>query len=154
MKKRWSIPTALAALVLAAPGVGMAAETLKPEVKIDATEAFEGTRVAFKVGGRYANATLSITGPANYHAIAHNQSTLPTISLKKHGKLVDGIFSYTLTAVVAGDEQEVLNPGLDNGRGDFPKVLPILAVASGRFCLKDGKIVSVPYGDQGEDNDR
>ncbi|MEZ5812094.1 MAG: hypothetical protein R3D45_11845 [Rhizobiaceae bacterium] len=154
MKKRWSIPTALATLALAAPGVGMAAETLKPEVKIEATEVFDGTRVAFKPGGRYANAHLVITGPANYQAEAFNRSTLPTIALTKFGKLVDGIFSYHMTAVLADAEQEVLNPGLDNGRGDFPKVLPIVAVASGRFCLKDGKIVPVPYGDQGEDNDR
>ncbi len=143
MKKHWpSIGAAASAALLLLPGIALAEQTVTREQPILASEQFEGTRVSFKPGARYSNATLIITGPADYQAEVFNRSTLPSLDLRKYGKVVDGYFRYQLTA--ATDQKvEILNPGLNNGRDDIPGAKMLGANLSGVFCVKDGVIVKV-----------
>lgn len=140
MTKRWLTIGVLAGAALLLPGIAQAGQTIIKEVRIAASEQFEGTRVAFKAGGKYENATLIITGPAEYQAEIFNRSSLPSIQLDKYGKVVDGIFHYQLTAAISGSRIEILNPGLNNGRDDIPGAKMAGAQLSGTFCVKDGKI--------------
>ncbi|MEX0343966.1 MAG: hypothetical protein AB3N20_03520 [Rhizobiaceae bacterium] len=143
MMKRWITLCAISGALLL-PGIAQAGQTAIKEEKIVATEVFEGLRVAFKPGAKYANATLIITGPADYQAEVFNKSTLPSINLEKYGKVVDGNFRYQLIAST-GKKIEILNPGLNNGRDDIPGSKLAGAQLSGIFCVKNGKIV--PFED-------
>lgn len=143
MMKRWISLCALSGALLL-PGMALAEQSVVKEVKISASEQFEGLRVAFKPGAKYSNATLIITGPAEYQAEVFNKSTLPSLDLQKYGKVVDGNFRYQLIA--ATDKRiEILNPGLNNGRDDIPGSKMVGAQLSGVFCVKNGKIV--PFED-------
>ena len=142
MKKQWLSCWLVAGTGLLLPGMAHAEQTVVKEQSIVASELFEGTRVAFKAGARYSNATLIITGPADYQAEVFNRATLPSLDLQKYGKVVDGYFRYQLIA--ATDQKvEILNPGLNNGRDDIPGAKMLGAQLSGVFCVKDGVIAKV-----------
>ena len=149
MMKHWLSIGAITGAALLLPDIAFAEQTVIKEEPIAATELFEGTRVAFKPGAKYSNATLIVTGPADYQAEVFNRASLPSLDLRKYGKLVDGYFHYQLTA--ATDKKvEILNPGLNNGRDDIPGTKMLGANLSGVFCVKDGVIVKVDNIPEGE----
>ncbi len=135
---------ALACAALMLPAIAHGGQTIVKEERLAASEAFEGTRLAFKPRGKYSNATLIVTGPAEYYAEIYNPSSLPSLNLEKYGKVVDGFFSYQLIA--ATDKKiEILNPGLNNGRDDIPGAKRVGVQLSGTFCIKNGVIA--PFED-------
>lgn len=154
MRIIWSLMAALG-VAATGPGIANAEQTFEEARPIIAKEVFKGTQIAFEPGGKYFNSMLIITGPRNYQAEVFVRDSLPQISLSKFGKLTDGIYSYHMTAATP-EFIEIINPGLNNGRGDIPganragkgyrqtanaKRMSISAELSGIFCVKDGVIV-------------
>ncbi len=143
MKLSLSALAALAGVALVSPGTSLALEEFTPEVPIDAKEKFDGTLVSFRAGEtgeRYRNVTLIITGPRDYQAEVFSRDSLPSIPLENFGKLVDGVINYHMTAATK-ETLEIINPGLNNGRDGNSRPRTVGAQLSGRFCIKDGRIV-------------
>lgn len=139
MKIPWPALGALAGIALILPGSSSAFETITREKPIAATQVFGGTTVAFKPGGIYKNVTLIVTGPADYQAEVFKKDGIPSISLERFGKAIDGTFSYHMTAATT-EISQIINPGLNNGRDDIPGTKAVGAALSGQFCIKNGVI--------------
>src|ERR1044072_960993 len=78
-----------------------------------AAEAFSGTVVAFQPQGQYANMTLRVTGPQEFHASATFPGGSPAVDLAKYGAVYDGSYNYHLTGPTG---ENILSSGRSEGR--------------------------------------
>jgi len=131
--KKSSILGVLACLACGLPTAGLA-QDLKAEQR------FDGTTVAFTVPSNLANLSLSVAGPADFHASASARSGSPTIDLRRFGAVEDGAYTYQLSASTA--EKVKTRADLDNGRGNKEAGLTSVAT-SGAFFVRNGAIVPV-----------
>lgn len=123
-----------AGLVLGLTGTSLANDLL-------ATEQFTGTIVAFQTQRNYANMTLRVTGPNEYHASLSYPSGMPVLDLSRLGNVYDGLYNYHLTGT-AGDV--ILGSGRNDGRpakDTSPYKLKTVS-KSGSFSIQGGAIVS------------
>ena len=98
-----------------------------------------GSRLGFLVKPKLANATLSISGPNNFHASTFSKDGALAIDLKQFGPLDDGIYNYQLTA--SGGTMVTVRTPLNNGRDKEPKQQHVGVSMSGTFQVKGGEIV-------------
>ena len=99
-----------------------------------------GTSVGFLLKSPLSNATLSVSGPDEFHASAFSKSGAVAIDLAKLGALEDGTYNYQVTA--ATDQPAKVRTPLDNGREPAAEIGRRQSVAmSGTFVVKGGKIV-------------
>jgi len=97
-----------------------------------------GSKLALLLKPGLANATLSITGPNDFHASTQSKSGSIAIDLAQFGPLEDGSYDYQLTA--SSGEKAVVRTHLDNWRDK--EIEPMKGVAlSGTFNVIGGKIV-------------
>lgn len=102
---------------------------------------FVGERVAFNIQGRYTNYVLTISGPEGYRARAEGARSAPTIRLADHGEVVDGLYTYQLTA--ATDRVDQTQARVDqrtNGREPGSGTPMVGASMSGNFRVEEGRI--------------
>jgi hypothetical protein len=123
-----------AGLVLGLSGASFANDLL-------ATEQFSGATITFQPQANYANLTLRVTGPNDYHASAAFPGGIPSIDLTRFGAVADGSYNYNLTGTTG---ETILNSGRDEGRpGKSTSPYQLKAVSkSGSFTIKGGAIVS------------
>jgi hypothetical protein len=99
-----------------------------------------GTSLGFLLNGSLSNATLSVSGPDDFHASAYSKSGAVAIDLGKLGALDDGTYQYQITA--ATDQPAKVRTPLNNGRDAEAETAQRRGVAmSGTFMVKNGKIV-------------
>ena len=105
-----------------------------------AAEQHAGSKLEFRLKPTYANATLSVAGPNNFHASTFSKGGAAAIDLSQFGRLDDGAYNYHLTAS-SGQTVAVKMP-LDNGR-DRPSAArqPVGVSMSGIFHVRGGQIV-------------
>lgn len=106
---------------------------------LPATEQFSGTKIGFQLKDGYASVRLSVSGPKDFHASVFARSGVPTIDLRKYGKVEDGPYVYELTAATA--EKMEARTKLDDGRGAGARTAYRGVATSGTFMVKDGAIV-------------
>jgi hypothetical protein len=125
----------LAALLVAGySSVCLAADDMVAEQQI------AGSTLMFKLKPALANATLSVTGPNNFHTSTFSKAGALAIDLSESGPLMDGSYDYQLTA--SGAETVTDRTPLDNGRGKQDKAArPVSLAASGTFRVRGGAIV-------------
>jgi len=105
-----------------------------------AAEQHAGSKLEFRLKPSFANATLSVVGPNNFHASTFSKSGAAAIDLSQFGRLDDGTYNYQLTA--SGGETVAVKMQLDNGRDKPPAARQPVGVAmSGTFHVKGGQIV-------------
>ena len=97
-----------------------------------------GSSFGFQLDPAYANATLSISGPNNFHASNYSKGGSLGIDLSQFGALADGIYNYQLTA--AGPETVAVSTSLDNGRAKPAATQSVGVAWSGTFQVKNGTI--------------
>ena len=123
-----------AGVVLGLSGTSLANDLL-------AAEQFTGTIVAFQPQRAYANMTLRVTGPNQYHASVSYPGGMPGLDLSRFGVVYDGTYNYHLTGT-AGDV--ILSSGRNDGRAPnntSPYKLKTVS-KSGAFSIQGGAIVS------------
>ena len=98
-----------------------------------------GNTFGFQLDPAYANATLSISGPNNFHASNYSKGGSLGIDLSQFGALSDGIYNYQLTA--GGPETVAVNTSLDNGRAKPAATQSVGVAWSGTFQVKGGTII-------------
>ena len=117
---------------------------------IVAAEQAAGSRLGVLLKPAFANATLSVSGPNDFHASISSKGGAVAIDLSQFGALDDGTYNYQVTA--SSGEKATVRTRLDNGRDH--EVVPMKSVAmSGTFNIKGGKIVK-PDPTVREDNRR
>jgi hypothetical protein len=123
-----------AGLVLGLSGASFANDLL-------ATEQFSGATITFQPQANYANLTLRVTGPNNYHASAAFPGGVASIDLTRYGTVADGPYSYNLTGTAG---EVVLASGRDEGRpAKSTSAYELKSLSkSGSFTIKGGAIVS------------
>ena len=106
-----------------------------------ATEQFSGNTISFQPQANYANLTLRVTGPNDYHASAAFPGGVPAIDLTRFGAVADGAYNYHLTGTTG---ETILSSGRDEGRpakSTSPYQLKPVS-KSGSFTITGGAIVS------------
>jgi hypothetical protein len=99
-----------------------------------------GAKIAFLLKDNYSNATLTITGPGDFHAQTSTKGGALALDLRQFGGVDDGTFTYQITA--ATDEKTKVRTTLDNGRSSRePTEVPKGATLSGTFLIVRGEIV-------------
>ena len=102
-----------------------------------AAEQHAGSKLEFRLKPSFANATLSIAGPKNFHASTFSKSGAAAIDLTQFGRLDDGTYNYQLTA--SGSETVAVKMQLDNGRDKPPAATqPVGVSMSGTFHVRGG----------------
>jgi hypothetical protein len=105
-----------------------------------ATEQFSGKTVSFQPQGTYANLTLRVVGPDDYHAAATFPGGTPQLDLTRFGTMPDGAYTYHLV----GSTGEALAPSnRQDGRPEKTATAVRLKTASksGSFTVKGGVIL-------------
>lgn len=127
--------SALAAVVVcAAPAHG--------QEQLDAEPRFAGERLVFTVSGAYTNYVLSVAGPESYYAQIQGARSAPTLRLRDHGAVPDGLYQWQLSAatnrtVPGAARTDQTSNGREPGAGT-PR---IGAQTSGAFRVEDGRIM-------------
>jgi hypothetical protein len=105
-----------------------------------AAEQHTGSKLEFRLKPSFANATLSVAGPNNFHASSFSKGGAAAIDLSQFGRLDDGTYDYQVTAS-SGQTVAVKTP-LDNGRDKPPAATqPVSVTMSGSFHVRGGQIV-------------
>lgn len=122
-----------AALLLGLANAGLAND-------LAATEQFSGTMIGFQPQQAYANLTLRVSGPNEFHASASFPGGAPFLELSRFGVVADGTYSYHLTAT---NGESVAASTRDEGR---PKSTAANyqyrgLSKSGSFTVKGGAII-------------
>ena len=107
-----------------------------PGPSLDASEAFSGSLVAFRVHGSYSHFTVTVAGPGDFQARAYDQYRAPTVRLDDFGALQDGLYRYEITAASFEYGQR---SQFDNGR-DTTATPRIGVSRSGIFRVDNGMI--------------
>ncbi|MEZ5810819.1 MAG: hypothetical protein R3D45_05320 [Rhizobiaceae bacterium] len=106
---------------------------------LDALVSLQGSEVRVTLSREYFNATLSISGPNDFHAEAFSRDGSPAIDLIRVGATADGTYTYEVTA--ASSEDAVGENLMDNGRGGVDETAgKIGASMSGTFQAIGGII--------------
>jgi hypothetical protein len=132
--RKWAVPGLALGLLLGLAGTSSANDLL-------ATELFSGTVVAFQPQGQYANMTLRVTGPHEFHASAAFPGGSPAVDLTKYGAVYDGTYNYHLTGTTG---ETILSSGRSEGRPSravSPYQLNTVS-KGGSFRVQGGAIVS------------
>ena len=111
-----------------------------------------GSSFGFQLDPAYANATLSISGPNNFHASSFSKGGSPGIDLSQFGALADGIYNYQLTA--GGPGIVASSTSLDNGRANPAATQSVGVAWSGTFQVKGGTIIKSADNPKSERRDR
>lgn len=110
-----------------------------------AAEQIAGSKLGILLGSGLSNATLSVSGPNDFHADVTSKTGALAIDLAPHGQLDDGTYVYQVTA--SSGQPAVSRSSLDNGRDKSVETQPTQSVAmSGTFQVKDGKIIKPEPG--------
>jgi hypothetical protein len=117
--------------------VGFSSACLADDVV--AAEQLTGGMLRIQLKPTFANATLSVAGPNNFHASTFSKSGALGIDLKQFGPLDDGTYNYELTA--SSGKMVTIKTPLDNGRAKEPKEQPVAVSMSGTFQVKGGEII-------------
>jgi hypothetical protein len=121
----------------ACAAIGISSACMAGEVV--AVERFDGTSLGFLLKNSLSNATLSVSGPDDFHVSVFSETGALMLDLGKLGPVEDGLYKYEITA--ATDQRLKVRTPLDNGRGTKESITPYKSVAmSGTFLVKDGKI--------------
>jgi hypothetical protein len=128
-----------ATLCLAAcAAIGMSSACLADDMV--AAEQFGGTSLGFLLKGTLNNATLTVSGPDDFHASASSKTGAVALDLGKQGAVEDGLYTYQITAASA--DRAKVRTSLDNGRDREAEMKQYKGVTmSGTFLVKDGKVV-------------
>lgn len=133
--------TVLALVVLAAGGApgAVAADAMI------AAEQIAGSKIGILLSDGLSNATLSVSGPNDFHADTSSKSGALAIDLATQGQLDDGTYVYQVVASTG--KPAVSRSTLDNGRDKSAEFQPTQSVAmSGTFQVRDGKIIKPERG--------
>jgi len=106
---------------------------------IVASEQAAGSKLALLLKPNLTNATLSITGPNDFHASVSSKGGALAIDLLQFGRLDDGLYTYQVTAS-SGDKVPIRTT-IDNGRDKEPTERLVGVAASGIFRVNGGEIV-------------
>ena len=101
-------------------------------------EQVAGGKMAILLKPGLSNATMSISGPNNFHASTQSKGGALAIDLAQFGPYDDGTYTYQVTASTG--EKQIVRTSLDNGRDREAQALKSVA-ASGTFNVVKGKIV-------------
>ena len=94
----------------------------------------------FEGWGSLFNATLTVTGPEGDRTETFKGKGTPQFALRDMGDIVDGVYSYELTA--ATDEMVKIKNPINNGRGDAEKTeIPKSYQMTGSFIVSRGVII-------------
>jgi len=97
--------------------------------------------VSFTGGNTMFNGTLTVTGPKGYYEQIMSEKGLPAFRLQGAGRLVDGVYTYSLTA--ATQEREPVYSSENNGRGDAAEDTVAKSYSSdGAFRVANGLILT------------
>jgi len=136
-------------------GLTLAATLLLGHVALAATEVTERIQsgaLSFTGGQGFTNAVLMITGPNDYEREETASRGLPVFRAQNSGRLVDGIYQYSLSA--ATDEKETIKNPVDNGRGTAARDYVMKPFSMyGSFTVKKGSILPAEAGAEGADGD-
>ena len=121
-------------LVIGLPGVCVANDLM-------ATEQFSGSTLSFQSQRSYANLTLRVTGPNEYHASAVFAGGNPFLDLTRYGAVLDGPYSYHLVGTTGETIAGSNRPDGRPAKTDTPYQLKSVS-KSGSFTVKGGAIVS------------
>lgn len=136
--------TVLALLALAAGGAS-GAVAAEPMI---AAEQIAGSKIGILLSNGLSNATLSVSGPNDFHADTSSKAGALAIDLASHGQLDDGTYVYQVTASTG--KPAASRSTLDNGRDKSVEIQPTQSTAmSGTFQVKDGKIIKPEPGKSG-----
>lgn len=129
-------------------GLALGAAASAVEVK----ERLQNGALSFSGGQSFSNAVLFITGPDDYEREETAARGLPVFRAQNSGKLVDGLYQYSLSA--ATDEKVKIKKEIDNGRGDLARDYTLKPFSmSGNFMVKKGTIIAVDAANTGADVD-
>lgn len=112
-------------------------------------ENFSGTYINFTTQKNVFASTLTIVGPNGFSVSESVNMEMPAIELSAFGELIDGLYTYQLTAALSDQFVEATNQPLNNGRGENErKQLNKVIKQSGHFYIELGEIkhfVSPPH---------
>ena len=106
-----------------------------------AVEQFSGQTVSFQLQRAYANLTLRVTGPNEYHASAVFAGGNPSLDLTRYGAASDGPYNYHLVGTTGEAIPGSNRPDGRPAKTDTSYVLKSVS-KSGSFTIKGGAIVS------------
>ncbi|MGJ3230789.1 MAG: hypothetical protein ACFE0P_03245 [Oceanicaulis sp.] len=112
------------------------------EERLQVEPRFAGERLVFTVSGAYTGYVLTVVGPEEYYARAEAARSAPTLRLRDHGAVPDGLYQWEMTAAtnrVAPGAARV--DQARNGREPGVAAPRIGARASGAFRVEDGRIM-------------
>ncbi|MDJ0626851.1 MAG: hypothetical protein QNJ44_01215 [Rhodobacter sp.] len=108
--------------------------------------------LSFTGGHTYTNAKLQIIGPQGFEKEEEALRGMPTFRVQGAGRMVDGLYQYSLVA--ASDEKVPLENNLDNGRGANAQNFAYKPFSMyGTFRVEKGVILPPEKGAGGADTD-
>ncbi|MEQ8435829.1 MAG: hypothetical protein RIA71_16485 [Oceanicaulis sp.] len=129
-----SVSMLAAMIACAAPAHG--------QEQLDAEPRFAGERLVFTVSGAYTNYVLSVAGPESYYAQIQGARSAPTLRLRDHGAVPDGLYQWQLSAATNRMVQGAARMDqTSNGREPGAGTPRIGAQTSGAFRVEDGRIM-------------
>ena len=108
-----SVTFGLAALL----AVGFSCACLADDIV--ASEQVTGSKMGLQLKPALSNATLSVSGPNDFHASASSKSGAVAVDFSQFGPLKDGTYNYHLTA--SSRDKATVRTSLDNGRDNRPQ---------------------------------
>ncbi len=115
-------------------------------------ERIENGALSFTGGQNLSNAVLLIVGPGDFEKEETAIRGLPVFRAQNSGRLVDGLYQYTLSA--ATDEKVKITRQLDNGRGATQRDYVLKPFSKhGTFVVSKGTIIAADTADGGSDGD-
>lgn len=119
--------------------IGVSAACLAEDLV--AAEQSSASKLALQLKPGLSNATLSVTGPNEFHTSIQSKNGSLAVDLAQLGPLANGLYTYQVTAS-SGEKTPIKPPRvrLDNGRDREIEVTKSVAM-SGTFNIVDGKIV-------------
>lgn len=104
-------------------------------------ERFSGTRLSFTPQAGLSNFTLRVSGPEGYEGQVFSARVAPTFRLGDHGTVVDGRYSYEITAATQQRQSRANLPAAGSNGRDGVSRAPLVGVSqNGRFQVVNGRI--------------
>lgn len=136
-----------AVLLTATMGVSAKSNSKKPLV----TAQLQGTHMSFSMGRAARNTSLTVAGPNGYAVHKFEENGMPSLNLRDHGPLKDGLYHYEIVTAVG--KMVLVKDTMNNGRGeDNSRYARKGITQSGHFRVVNGQIKSYRQGKEPSGN--
>lgn len=137
----------VSAAVLAGSGLAQAQSTAR-DYRVQ--EHAAGTRLRFDADPDLSNFTLSVSGPNGYAGTVSSARVPPSFRLADHGDVVDGVYSFEMTAATQERRRDASpQQAAYNGRDPRSGTTAYLGYTySGAFRVVNGRIMEFDQAEQ------